>query len=301
MSAKTPSSTSPATQLLTVVLGALARLPFPWVQALGAGLGWLSARVPNPHRAITRRNLALCFPELSRQARRDLARASLVEAGKTLTETMAIWLGPATRAQLVVEVHGETALQAALAGDRGAIICSPHLGSWEIAGLYLGSRYPMTSMYRPPRQRAFEHIVRQARERTGAQLVPTDAAGIRALYQGLKQGRLIGILPDQDPRDPKGAFAPFFGIQANTMSLVSRLAHKTGVPVFFTFAERLPRGRGFRLHILPAPDGIADADLTVAATALNQGVEQCIRLVPAQYQWNYKRFRTRPKGEPRVY
>lgn len=296
-----PDAPGLGTRVLGAVLGLAARLPFAWVQALGGGLGWLSAWIPNEHRAITRRNLELCFPELDERERRALERASLVESGRTLTETVAIWLGPPSRAHMVVEVEGETALRDALATGRGAVICSPHLGSWEMAGLYLGSRYPMTSMYRPPRKQAFEHIVRRARERTGARLVPTDAGGIRALYQGLKEGRLIGILPDQDPRDPDGAFAPFFGIQANTMTLVSRLAQKTGVPVFLTFAERLPRGRGFRLRIIPAPQGIDSPDLDTSAAALNRGVEQCVRLAPAQYQWSYKRFRTRPKGEPELY
>ncbi len=85
------------------------------------------------------------------------------------------------------------------------------------------------------------------------------------------------------------------------MTLVSRFASKTGAAVFFTFAERLPHGRGFRLHILPAPAGVADSDPVRAATALNAGVEQCVRMAPAQYQWSYKRFRFRPEGQPSLY
>jgi KDO2-lipid IV(A) lauroyltransferase len=60
--------------------------------------------------------------------------------------------------------------------------------------------------------------------------------------------------------------------------------------------ERLPRGRGFRMHWLPAPDDIADPDPRVAATALNRGVEHCVALCPTQYQWSYRRFRKRPVG-----
>jgi KDO2-lipid IV(A) lauroyltransferase len=160
----------------------------------------------------------------------------------------------------------------------------------------------MVCMYRPPRQQSFDAIIRDSRQRTGTRVVPTDAQGIKALFQSLKQGEVVGILPDQDPRDAGSAvFAPFFGVQANTMTLISRLAAKTGAAVIFTFAERLPSGQGFRLHLMPAPPQIADPDPQRAAAALNAGVEACVRMAPAQYQWSYKRFRSRPAGERGLY
>ena len=42
-------------------------------------------------------------------------------------------------------------------------------------------------------------------------------------------------------------------------------------------------------------------DEVTAATALNQGVEACVRQLPEQYQWSYKRFQARPEGEPKLY
>jgi KDO2-lipid IV(A) lauroyltransferase len=288
--------------LIRQFLRGLARLPFAWVQRAGALLGWVGWLVPNDQRRVTERNLELCFPELSAAERRSLARRTLIELGRTVGETIAIWLGPQTRlGGLICEVRGEEALRAAAAEGRGVILCAPHLGSWEMAGLWLGAHYAITSMYQPPRLQVLEAEVREARERTGARLVPTDAGGIRALYQTLREGKIIGILPDQNPRDRESPFAPFFGIQTRTPTLVSRFAARTGARVFFTFAERLPRGRGFRLHLLEGPSGIDDPDPVRAATALNAGVEQCVRMAPAQYQWSYKRFRSRPRGEAALY
>jgi KDO2-lipid IV(A) lauroyltransferase len=110
----------------------------------------------------------------------------------------------------------------------------------------------------------------------------------------LSAGGVIGILPDQQPKAGEGQFAPFFGTPALTMVLLSRLAQRTGATVLFAFAERLPRGAGFRIHILPAPHGIADDDLPSAVAALNRGVEDCVCMAPAQYQWAYKRYSIRP-------
>jgi len=159
----------------------------------------------------------------------------------------------------------------------------------------------MTCLYRPARQQGMGTVVVAGRERMGIRLAPTDTRGVRILLQALKVNELIGILPDQDPRDEAGVFAPFFGVQAKTMTLLSRLAHKSGAPLLFCMAERLPWGRGFRLHFLPAPSGIDSSNTALAAAALNQGVEQGVKLAPAQYQWSYKRFRTRPAGEPSLY
>jgi len=288
----------PATLFL---LRLMVRLPLPLLHGIGAVLGWLSWLVPNPNNSVTRRNLELCFPTLTPAARRTLARRTLIETGKALLETPLLWLAPGERVlELVREVRGLELVERGLAAGRGVIVVSPHLGNWELCGLYL-ARYGITSLYRPPRKQALESLIRIARERLGATLVPTDARGVRALYQALARGGMIGILPDQDPRDEAGAFAPFFGVPAKTMTLLPRLAQKSGAPVLFTFAERLPRGRGFRLHFLPAPAGIHSADIATAVRALNQGVEQCVRMAPEQYQWAYKRFRTRPEGEAPLY
>ena len=121
------------------------------------------------------------------------------------------------------------------------------------------------------------------------------------MLRALKGGRLLGLLPDQQPKVGEGSFAPFFGVEALTMTLLSRLAARANVAVVFGFAERLPRGAGFRVHFLPAPAGIDAEDERTALTALNAGIEACVRVCPAQYQWTYKRFSRRPAGEANPY
>jgi KDO2-lipid IV(A) lauroyltransferase len=263
-------------------------------------LGWVIGRlfylVPNRERRNAQVNLQLCFPELEERERLNLLARSLEQTGRTLFEITAIWFWPIERVLALIQgVSGEGHLDRE--AGRGLIVLSPHLGCWEIAGLYLASRGPVTSLYRPPRQRIFEPIIKQARERSGAELVPTDAQGVRRLYKVLQTGGTTGILPDQRPDSDKGAiFAPFFGVPALTMLLIRRLVRKTGAKVVFCYAERLAAGRGFHIHYLPAPSGLAADDPAIAAQSLNQGVETCVRMVPDQYQWSYKRFKDQPAG-----
>jgi len=225
-----------------------------------------------------------------------------MQSGKAVWELAAIWLWPKHRIlPLIKKVSGQELLDEAIQKGHGVILALPHIGCWEIIGMHCSASYPMTSMYRPPHVSGIANIMRSNRQRFGATLVPTNTSGIRKLYAALKRNEIVAILPDQDPGNEGNVFAAFFNFPANTATLLPRLAKKTSARVIFAFAERLEHGQGFHLHYLPAPNDINSPDLIKAATAVNQGVEQCIRLVPEQYQWTYKRFKTRPSGERKIY
>ena len=132
-------------------------------------------------------------------------------------------------------------------------------------------------------------------------ILPAGTKGVRRVMKALKRGEMIGILPDQEPDKTGGIHAPFFGIQALTMKLVPQLAAQTGSPVLCAYAERLPDAEGFDLYFAEADPDISSRDLALAAAAMNRSVEDCVSKFPEQYQWEYKRFNTRPEGEPRFY
>ncbi|MEX0732488.1 MAG: lysophospholipid acyltransferase family protein [Aquisalimonadaceae bacterium] len=282
--------------IIRALLRASSWLPLPVAHALGATMGQIMAWLPGKARLVTRTNLALCFPELDRHARRRLAGASFRELGKQILEMGIIWHADDARLQrLVVNPEAMDTLESHWQAGRGLLVACPHLGNWELTNLYLTRRHQVHTLYRPPRQPYLEPLLVEARERTGARSLPATPSGIRTLYKALRGGALVGILPDQEPRE-SGVFAPFFGVPAKTMTLLCQMAGKTDAPVVFVSMLRLPWGRGFRLEVLPAPEGVGNKDHVAAATALNAGVEHCVRLAPAQYQWTYKRFRRRPDG-----
>jgi len=279
-----------------------ALLPLPVAHGFGVLLGWLFYLLPNKKRRITLRNLELCFPDMPLARRRKLARLSLIETGKGAFEKPILLFCSAKRLlRQVRDKTGHQHLASAIDSGRGIIICTPHLGDWELIGLYCSTLRPMTNLYRPQRSSEIDTLIQQGRQRLGAKLVPTDVNGVRALYRALAKGEMIGVLPDQNPGKGTGVFVPFFGVNTNTMVLLPRLAHKYTPVVLYSYAERLSWGRGFRLHFVPASEDLASADLHTAASSLNQGLEQEIRKMPQQYWWSYQRFRRRPDGEPPLY
>jgi KDO2-lipid IV(A) lauroyltransferase len=290
------------TALAKLVLYGSALLPLSLAHGIGAIMGRLFYLIPNRHRHISAVNIGLCFPELDRAQRKQLLCQSLMELGKSVFETGALWRWRKDRAlKLTTRISGEELVTEALARGKGVILAVPHLGAWEDVGVYCSAKYPMTSMYRPPKLQSLDGLVRQARERLGATLVPTDASGVRALYRALQRNELVAILPDQDPGEAGAVFAPFFGHAVRTMTLVSRLTQKAGATVIFCYAERLAKGAGFHIHFRSAAPGIDDDDPVRAGQALNEGIEACVRGCPAQYQWSYKRFKNRPEGQASPY
>lgn len=277
-------------------LRALSLLPLPAAHGLGWVVGTLLWLIPNPARKHAWANIRFCLPELSRRERRRLLRRSLQEAGKTGTETGIMWYASPRRLERVVHgVDGQALLDAGVDSGKGVLVIIPHLGSWELMATYFGNRLPLNSMYRPPRMRLFEPIIRRARGRTGGRLWPATPPGVRGAFKVLRQGEVLGVLPDQLPAEA-GVYADFFGIPAKTMTLVPRLAQKTGAMVLTVVAERLPWGRGYRIRFQRAPEGVRDPDVGRAAAAMNDAIEALVRALPEQYQWTYRRFRDRPVG-----
>lgn len=288
--------------ILTCLLRLFSILPLRLNQGLGAAIGDLLCRIPNRGLRLSRRNIELCFPELTSAERENLVRDSMRATLQTILELGYFWYqNSASVRGLIRHVHGRELFEQACDSGRGVLLLVPHLGCWELMNHYLPQRIETSFMYRQPRDRGVERVIVRGRERNGGKMIRADGKGVRRLMREIRRGHLVGVLPDQQPKQGQGEFAPFFGIEALTMVLVSRLAQKTGCNVLFGWMERLPDSLGYDFHFSTAAAEISDPDLRVSVTALNQGVEQCVRQCPAQYQWGYKRFGIRPDGEASLY
>jgi Kdo2-lipid IVA lauroyltransferase/acyltransferase len=280
-----------ASRLLQAALWLLGSLPLRALQRLAGVLAWLSRASNNRECRVARVNVGIAFAQRDAAARDAMHRECLRQTAATALECARLWSRP-PRVALgwIRAVEGGELLDAARAGGRGVIVAAPHLGNWELLCHYLASTGPLSIVYRAPQWAPAEQLLLHGRGGAAVEQLLAQPSSVRRMLRALKEGRLLGILPDQQPKVGEGEFAPFFGRPALTMTLLSRLAARAGVEVVFGFAERLPDGAGFAIRFQPAPPGIADDDPVVAATALNAGVEACVRRAPQQYQWTYKRW-----------
>jgi KDO2-lipid IV(A) lauroyltransferase len=278
---------------MPILLRLLAAIPLPILHVLGIVLGWLAYLGSGRFRKYLRENLAAAGYSDS-----AIRRSAVAESGKGAMELPAIWMRTQEEAaRLVVEVQGWDLIERALAAGKGAILLTPHLGCWEVTAQYASRRHPITVLYSPPKMRAVEPLMQRGRTREGMTSVPPNLSGLRAMLRALHRGEAIGILPDQVPGIGEGEWTDFFGRPAYTMTLVTKLAEKTGAPVLLGYAERLPRGRGYRLHCVPMPDPLQGE---MPQRLLNRAIEELVRRCPAQYLWAYNRYKVPAGVEPPV-
>lgn len=279
---------------MTLLFRLLGRLPLRLNHAFGIGAGWIAWCLSARHRRLTRENLALFAKRAGIEASTSLLHASIGEQGKGISELAIAWTAPVTRLYALVRTcSGWEHIDAAKVDQRAIIFVTPHLGCYDIAGRYLAQRIPITALYQPPKQAWMEPIMQQGRVRGGSSTAAASAGGVRTLLKTLKSGGNIVILPDQVPAPTEGGdgvWADFFGRPAYTMTLLPRLAQSTNAVVLFFFAERLPKGAGYHVHIEPMTAAFS-ADKHLAARETNAMIERLIAMAPAQYLWGYNRYK----------
>jgi len=287
--------------VLRLFVRILALAPARLLNWASRPLGSLAWRYSSTRRNTTRRNLAACYPARTEGERDLLGRSSMRHFIMTGLETGMCWAWSRARLERhFIEPAGYQRLTSALNEGKGVLLLVPHFGNWELLNHWIQFHHPLLALYKPGRSPELEAAVVENRCRFGALMAPTTPAGLKQLYRHARAGKLVAILPDQDPSDGKGEFAPFFGVPALTGVLSARLIHQTGCAVLFSACSRTADGR-YQAHFLPAEPDIHAEDTRLALAALNRGVEQVVALDPAQYLWAYKRFKSRPVGEARFY
>ncbi len=277
---------------MLALFNVLARLPLPVLHRLGTLLGWGTYLFSRRYASRLRENLRHAGLALSEAEMRKLLHANIGETGKGVMELPWVWRRPLEQVVACVkQCHGWKIFEAAHAQGKGVIVLTPHIGCFEVIGLYVSAQLPMTCMYRPPRWKFLDTLMHEGRERGQMKLAPTDLGGVRQLLKTLKRGEIIGVLPDQVPGNGEGEWVPFFGHPAYTMTLVGRLMESSGAPVVMCHSERLPRGEGYVLHFAPLPFDAA----TSIPGQMNAALEAVIRKHPEQYLWSYNRYKV-PRG-----
>jgi KDO2-lipid IV(A) lauroyltransferase len=285
----------------------VGRLPWRWHRPLARAIAWLWLRSNARESRVALRNVEIAFPELASDEREALRRRILLSTARQLLETLRFWTRPhADNLALIRERRGEALFDAAIAAGRGVIVAAPHFGNWELLNQWLAARTPISILYAPPESRVGEDFLRRVRaagdDADRVTQVRAEASGVRQLLRTLREGGVVGILPDQQPKGGDGEFAPFFGKPALTMTLLSRLAARSGAIVLFAWCEREPEdgssAPSFVVHVEPAPAETASTDPVVGVRALNATVERIARRDPAQYQWTYKRFSRQLRDDP---
>ena len=274
-------------------------LPLPLLWLMGSVIGQALYHLHRTRRAIVLTNVALCFPALSLKAQQRLARRHFRALGQGLFDVTLAWWASRRRLQRLVRVRGRENYDAALASKRNVVLLAGHFMALEVGGMYLSFERPLATMYKKSKNPVFERVLQRARTRFNAQIIEQDE-GLKPVIQAIKKVGLFYYLPDQDFGAKRSVFAPFFGVAAATVPLLQRLANRAQAVVVPCFTRQLPYGQGYEIVFLPPLRECIPGDVQ-DARQLNGEIEKGVRLMPEQYFWVHKRFKTRPLGEASLY
>ncbi len=289
------------THLLLALLRAFSHLPLAVQSALGRALGALLYRLARSRRRIALRNVELCLPELSPRERRALVREHFGWLVRSILERGLLWYASPARLRRLIHVEGDVGL--AERSERPVMWLVPHFVALDVAGqaTQLFQSRLVGSIYQVQSNPVFDAAMRRGRLRFGkGEIFPRSERAL-PLVRAIRRGHAFFNLPDMDFGTKDAAFVPFFGVDASTLLAPSRMARSLGMVVQPVVAEMRPGGEGYVVRFLepwtdwPSDDPLADA------RRMNAWIEGQIRLLPAQYLWVHKRFKTRPPGQPSLY
>ncbi|MDB5860517.1 MAG: lipid biosynthesis acyltransferase [Ramlibacter sp.] len=276
----------------------LAKLPLPWVRALGRALGIFLYWVIWPRRRVVDVNLRLCFPQWTPQQRRRAAREVFVNVAQSFLDRGWLWHADpdVVRRRLLV-----TGAVRELAGREPTIVFSPHFVGLDAGVTALTQQVPrrFIGIYTQQSNPVVDSWVLQGRHRFGGARPMSRSEGVREIVSALRAGDVMYLLPDMNFGAEESIFVPFYGQQAATVPSLSRFARLGRAKVVPVVTRLTPTG--YEVRVLEAWAAFPSGDVEADTARMNAELQHYIDEMPAQYYWVHKRFKTRPPGEPGVY
>jgi len=288
------------TRIALALMWLLHFLPQTLLARTGELAGLFVMLLARERRNVVRTNLELCFPQLSPDERKQLARAHFRAFGRALAETTVAWWSKAERVRKLAIIEGKEHFD--LANRAGpVIVLAPHFVGVEILAIRLSIEEDAQSMYSHQKNEVFDRFLVSRRTRFRPIRLASRQDGIKRVVRGLKARLPLFFLPDMDFGARDAIFVPFFGVPAATIDAVPRLAALTGASVVPVLIEQKAPGQSYVIRFLPPWQDYPSQDFRADTARMNRFIEECAKALPAQYYWVHKRFKTRPPGEKRFY
>ncbi len=266
----------------------LSRTPIRVSYALAFVIGSLTYYCwPRARRSMDA-NYRRVLPDASKKRRRTIARRSLVNYCKYLTDFMRF--PSLTSEEVVAHVEGDepfALLDGALARGKGTIIVCMHFGNWDLgAGATAGRGYPVTVVAQTFSDPRLDEMVVGARQRLGMKVVKMERLG-PSLLRVLKSNELLALLIDRSVPG-EGVEVEFFGERVEVPAGPARLALRTGAAVVPTaFPRKSPHGAAVvtlcDFTIDTNPSGDLEADVKRVTQEIMNSHERFIRRRPDQW------------------
>ena len=304
MSERKPLSSYRAPETWPVWIGmALLRLvcllPHRVALALGRVFGLLAHAMGGSRRAVARRNIELCFPELDADSRDALAREHFKALGMAMIELGLGRWASLQRLRRFSTLTGLEHVRDALATGKGVILLSAHFTTLEIMGRVLADEIPpFDAVFRKNRSDFMTELQRSGREVSADTTI--EKRDIKKMVRSLRNGRAVWYAPDQSYNRKGAEVIDFFGVPAMHTTATSTLA-RLGDALVVPFFPRRRDDMTYEFVLLPAFDNFPSDDPVADTQRYIEVLEKHIGSCPEQYFWIHRKFKDLPDGYPDYY
>jgi KDO2-lipid IV(A) lauroyltransferase len=281
------------------LLRLICLLPHRAALTIGRAIGRLAYRFVGLRRAIVRRNVELCFPDLTPTELDKLAYEHFKALGMSIIE-MGLGRWASDRyLQSITEFVGAEHLQKAVESGRGIILLNAHFTTLEISGRVLALHCPpIDAVYRKNSSDFITELQRSGRERAAETTI--EKRDIKKIIRSLRNGRAIWYAPDQSYNRKGSVVVDFFGVPSMHTTATSSLA-QLGKAVTLPFLPRRKADGSYVMTVLPAFDNFPSDDALADTRRYVKVLEDHIRTCPEQYLWIHRKFKGLPAEYPDLY
>jgi len=250
-----------------------------------------------PRSKLARKNIALAFPEKTKDEVEEIVRGVWGNVARTMAEYVFLDQlfdfdveNPNAGRIEIIGIENFIKLQES---GRPAIIFTGHTGNWEILPVAASSYgLNVTALFRPPNNKFLAKRLLKARRTEKGHLVPSRAGAAWALARVLENNHAVGLLADQ--AFTRGPVIEFFGRPATANPLAAKLARQFNCDIHPARCIRLPNGK-FRLElhdkIKLSKNSEGTIDIVETTKTINGIVENWITEYPEQWLWLHDRWK----------
>ena len=129
-------------------------LPFPILLAIGWCLGIILFLIPSPRKHVARKNIEICFPDLTQKQKGSLLFKNFINLGLAVIETGIAWWWSIKRLSRIVHFEGLEHLDR----ENGVLLLGIHYTTLEIGAASILLRRQMDGMYREHKNEVFNYV-----------------------------------------------------------------------------------------------------------------------------------------------
>ncbi|MFN2464699.1 MAG: lysophospholipid acyltransferase family protein [Candidatus Dormibacteria bacterium] len=268
---------------------ALADALFGWLPrlvsyVLMAVVGWVVATIFPSRVAGLRSNLEHVFPDYTPAQITDLMQRNAKNYGKFWVDLFKMPRVPLDEKLKLASIDGRENAERAMAGGKGAVVVTIHMGGWEGAASWWGNNSPwptglIAEKLEPPELWA---KVLKLRESSGISVIPLNRTAPRDILRRLQRNEMVVGAIDRDLLNSGRPFA-FFGQAINVPTGLFDIAQRTGAAVLPVICYRTEDDRYVFVGMEPSWIGDEPGAVDAAVRAVLLQFEALIKRFPDQW------------------